>query len=99
MPTYTYICPICNGEQDDLRAVEDRDSTTRCSCGGEMTRMVTMPAVQGDPYDWSNENGGRGRLISQLQHKPGKPPAEAYCRNRQEIFDKCAKNGWTAHKV
>lgn len=99
MPTYTYCCPICNGEQDELRSIDDRDATMRCSCGGEMTRIVALPSVRPDVFDWSNENGGKGRLISQLQRKPGKPSADCYCRNRQEIFDKCAKKGWGVEKV
>lgn len=101
MPIYEFSCHACAHEWEEGRAMGDTAPPPCPVCQSNDTQkdIRTAPGVQGDVYDWSNENGGKGRLISQLQHKPGKPPAFAYCKNRQEIFDKCAKKGWKVTKV
>jgi hypothetical protein len=46
--------------------------------------------VVGDVYDWSAENNGKGRRISQLDHGVRKP---YYAKSRQKAIDEAHKRG------
>jgi putative FmdB family regulatory protein len=103
MPLYEYECRTCGHEWDEHRPMSDAGAKACPKCLGSDTGKVirTAPGVRGDVFDWSNENNGKGRYISQLQRETvgAKREEFAYCKNRQDIFDKCAKKGWGVDKV
>lgn len=67
--------------------------------GGTVYRrdyLAETKSVQMDA-DWSNENGGRGREISQLKESLDSPPV--YARSPNEARDLALRKGWEADKV
>lgn len=46
---------------------------------------------------WENENGGRGRYISQIAEKLD--DRGAYCRSRTEALEKAKRRGFVAEKA
>lgn len=95
MPIYSYKCPTCGHTQDLLCSVADRDRRTPTCCKNFMEREVSHPQlVRSDPTGWSDENGGRGRYITQLQKTLGsRKDPDTYCTSRQQAIDKAHRRG------
>ncbi len=71
------------------------EKPTPCKkCGGKVAWIAFVPNVKA-PVDmfWENENGGRGRYISQLQKEPGvgECDKDAFCRSQSEAVEKAKK--------
>jgi putative FmdB family regulatory protein len=103
MPIYEYECADCGYRADEFRMLDDRNTPGVCpQCGHALERaFLTAPCAKG-PWetDWSNENGGRGRYIGQLQTTLGsKKDSNAYCRSQREAIDKASSRGLKASKV
>lgn len=99
MATYDYRCS-CGFAEEAFERIADRDKHACPKCKQLMERQpVFSIAVRPDPFGWSDENGGRGRYIGQLQRTLGskKDPA-AYCKNRQEAIDKAHRRGYSVDK-
>lgn len=48
-------------------------------------------------HDWSSEEGGKGRYISQIADRPGDP--KAWCKNQKEAMDKAKRKGHTVERT
>jgi putative FmdB family regulatory protein len=97
MPTYDYECRKCGCRFDSMESVENRDTAHCPDCDGPAKRLVSLPAmVVGDVYDWSAENKGKGRRISQLDHGVRKP---YYATSRQKAIDEAHKRGLNVIKT
>ena len=46
MPLYTYQCPNCGAQRNEMRTVEDRNNGSRCyrSCKAKMVLVITPVA-------------------------------------------------------
>lgn len=98
MPTYEYECRKCGARFDDMKTMSEIEDPSICpDCGGPGMRVVTMPAmVRGDTTSWSNENKGKGRRISQLDHGVRQP---FYAKNQQAAIDEASRRGLYAIKT
>jgi putative FmdB family regulatory protein len=88
MCRYDYQCPRCNALTESEHGMHDAPAVI-CHCGTRMRKLISLVAFHtsaGAGNDWSNENGGRGRMINQLADKPGDP--NAYARNPDEAYRK-----------
>ena len=56
-----------------------------------------MPAVRMGTTSWQNENGGKGRYISQMADKPNDP--KAYFRSRSDVEEACRRRGLTYERA
>jgi len=56
----------------------------------------SAPTVRGDIHSWSNENNGKGRRISQLDHGIRQP---FYAKSQQAAIDEASRRGLTAIKT
>lgn len=91
MPVYCYECESC-GPFEEVQSMKDDRLTSCPRCGGKCQRVLPPPVpVHFVDHYWEQENGGKGRYISQLASRKGDP--EAYCRNREEIIRKAEKRG------
>jgi putative FmdB family regulatory protein len=95
MPLYDYHCPACKANAEAFEAISTRDEHDCAVCGTRSERQISACGFRADVFDWSSENGRKGRYIGQLQRKTiGKArDGDAYCKNRKEIFEKCKKAG------
>lgn len=70
------------------------DKRVNCpDCGGIAKRVVSAPHFAsngGDPYDWSKENGGKGRRISQMDSDTKTP---YYARSRSQVHEDGKRRG------
>jgi len=46
MPIYEYQCKQCNGRQEVIQKFSDAPLTECPSCGGEMKKLYSSPAIQ-----------------------------------------------------
>lgn len=91
-PAYDFSCSKC-GTFEVIKGMRD-PAPKRCpTCRGGIdrvfnTKIAFIPPVDGD---WHNENGGRGRYISQIgdPNDPG-----CYARARHEIPDLAKRKGF-----
>jgi putative FmdB family regulatory protein len=94
MPNYAMLCTKCKCTFDETLSMADRDTTVQCpDCGARAKRQVSapyFPGTGGDPFDWSSENGGKGRRISQMDYDTKTP---YYARSRQQIHEDGKKRG------
>ena len=91
MPTYEYACRRCGAHFDEVRPMAESTYDAECpDCGSSARKVVTAPMVRGDAYDWSMENQGKGRRISQLDHDTDKP---YYAKTRQSAIDEAHRRG------
>jgi putative FmdB family regulatory protein len=94
MPLYEYDCENCGPVEVEHRMGEHPS----CRCGGTLTRDYrTPPCISTDAEDWSQENGGKGRYISQMASKQDDP--NAFFQSRKDVHKECASKGWTAHDL
>ena len=96
MPTYDFECRKCHTQFDEVLSISQRDKAVSCpDCGASAKRQVATPHFAsngGDPYDWSKENGGKGRRISQMDPDTKTP---YYARSRQQIHEDGKRRGLT----
>lgn len=45
MPLYSYHCPECQGELDEMRRLAESDAPGPLCCGAPMTKRITAPMV------------------------------------------------------
>jgi putative FmdB family regulatory protein len=95
---YEYECRKCGARFDAIVSINDRDGPVACpDCGASAKRLISMPHVcMGSSTDWSNENNGKGRRISQLDHGVRQP---YYAKNQQSAIDEAHRRGLHAHKA
>jgi len=102
MPLYDYRCPLCLHEEERFHAMSDTSEQECPQCGVGMHKLIATPRIK-PPVDagWENENGGRGRYISQLQRTPGPEGSDpsAYCRSQRDIFEKAARRGLSVERA
>lgn len=92
MPRYDYTCSRCGTFEavHGMREKLERCPTCRRKVHREFNTQVSLHGFI--DADWHNENGGRGRHISQL----GMPGEEGtYARARHEIPDLAKRKGFT----
>jgi hypothetical protein len=67
-------------------------------CGSGRWAVIPgeAPHVRGDAYDWSSENNGKGRRISQLDYGPRKP---FYAKSQQAAIDEGKSRGFKVEKT
>ncbi len=89
MPLYDYECPK-HGYFDSFSTIAQRD-TCECPKCGTVSPHVIINAPSGvvHDYDWSSENGGKGRRIPQLS--AGKNDKSCYYKNRQSAIDEAKR--------
>jgi hypothetical protein len=51
------------------------------------------PVLRMGDDNWSSENNGKGRYISQLAQRPNDP--KAYCKSKAEVKDTALRRGFT----
>lgn len=94
-----YQCKDCDCTFD-IPAKAHRLEYTCPDCHSDrwalIRRTANLPHVRGDLLDWSNENGGKGRRISQMDHDIGKP---YYAKNQRQIFEDGDRRGLTVIKA
>jgi putative FmdB family regulatory protein len=94
MPSYDFVCRKCNAEFDEVLSIAQRDTAVHCpDCGASAKRQISapyFPGTGGDAYDWSSENGGKGRRISQMDPDTKTP---YYARSRQQIHEDGKRRG------
>lgn len=96
MPLYEYECPE-HGIFDQFNTIANRKKANCPECNKSCRHVIiTPPAGKVPNYDWSNENGGRGRRIPQLS--AGKQDKSAYYRSRGEAMDAAKRRGLTVEK-
>jgi|GEM_PF-128026 len=97
MPLYDYECRSCHATFDEYRPMAESSFDAECpDCGGAAGKQVSAPAIKADIYSWSNENGGKGRRISQLDHGIDKP---YYAKSQQCAIDEASSRGLHATKT
>jgi putative FmdB family regulatory protein len=70
MPTYEYRCLTCAQEKSEHRSVENRHSAPICYCGGEMTKVISAPAmVMPDLKPYKAVAGDQPWITSRAQHR------------------------------
>lgn len=87
MPTYTYECPK-HGEFDAVAPMCDSAKPHRCAQCRRMARRVITATQYRVQDDWSLENGGRGRAITQISDK-------VYARAPHEVPDLAYRHGFS----
>lgn len=103
MPRYDYQCNGCKNEFEMVHGMHAEPAPCP-HCGSKNIKKIVKvaPAIK-PPVDsgWENENGGRGRYISQLQDKPGPEGSDpdAYCRSQGEIIEKAKRRGKKATRT
>ncbi len=100
MPTFEHACAHCGTQFDDLRPMSESANMAKCpECGtmaGRSYSRSSAPTVRGDIHSWSNENNGKGRRISQLDHGVRAP---FYAKSQQAAIDEASRRGLTAIKA
>lgn len=98
MPTYEYTCPACGAAFDAVKPMSASQEPEPCpSCGASATRVPSLPArVAGDAFDWSFENNGKGRRISQLDRDSRTP---YYAKSQRAAIDEAHRRGLHATKA
>ncbi len=66
MPLYEYQCKQCSERTEVVRKFSDPPLTTCESCGGELTKLISSPAIQfkGSGFyitDYAKPGGGNGK--------------------------------------
>lgn len=92
MARYAYECATC-GEMEISHPMK-QDALSRCPvCKSKVFGRIitTVPRLKIPDSGWENENGGKGRWISQLGKESDR---ESYCRSRGEAVDKAKKQGF-----
>lgn len=102
MPTYDYTCDTCGHEHEQFHRMNDQpDECPNCH-SSKVSKQICLVAIK-RPVDmfWENENGGRGRYISQLQQTPGKMGSDpdAYCTSQDAAMEKAKRRGLNPVKV
>jgi len=94
MPSYDMFCPKCKCTFDEVLSIAERDTAVRCpDCGARAKRQIStpyFPGTGGDRDDWSNENGGKGRRISQMDPDTKTP---YYARSRNQVHEDGKRQG------
>ncbi len=96
MPTYDYDCAACGNTHEQFHSMNEKPE--RCPhCGSKkITKAICLVAIK-RPVDmfWENENGGRGRYISQLQKEQGKfgSDPDAFCTSQDAAMEKAKRRG------
>lgn len=100
MPNHDYSCPKC-GTIELYKKMMDPHPRKCPTCKSQLTHLICAPAVKPAPdMFWENENGGRGRYISQLQQHVGEANDQnAFCRSQNEAIDKAKRLGMTVERV
>jgi len=107
MPTYEAHCNACGIEFEFIARMADRDKVPACEvCKSKKTvrEFRTAGPVWMDK-DFSSENGGRGRFMSQLAtpSKDGQSydqnDPKAFFRSQKDALNECKKRGLTAIKA
>ncbi len=95
-----YVCTKCDHFHEQVLRMHD-DPSPCPKCGARVEWVPSVPFVKPAPdMFWENENGGRGRYISQLQRAPGQGEcdANAYCRSQNEAIDKAKRLGFKVER-
>lgn len=98
MPTYAFSCTACGESFDEIRPMSESGNAAICpDCGKPARQVPTAPAaVRGDAYDWSTENRGKGRRISQLDPDTKTP---FYAKSQSAAIDEAHRRGLHAIKA
>ncbi len=102
MPTYDYHCEKCKNTHEQFHGM--RELPSKCpNCGSkDIVKEICLVAIK-RPVDmfWENENGGRGRYISQLQKTPGRVGSDpdAFCTSQDAAMEKAKRRGLNPVKV
>lgn len=66
MPIYQYRCPKCQNEVEAILPIQDRDTIRICDCGGNMERLMSVPALIVMAIT------GRDKIVNTLNSEHGK---------------------------
>lgn len=66
MPIYQYRCPECQNEVEAILPIQDRDNIRICDCGGNMERLMSVPALIVMAIT------GRDKIVNTLNTEHGK---------------------------
>ncbi len=93
MPRKDYRCEVCDDVAEQVHGMFAKPEPC-AKCGGAVAWVPAVPRIK-PPADsgWENENGGRGRYISQLQRGPGigECDRDAFCRSQSEAIEKAKR--------
>lgn len=102
MPTYDYHCARCDLTIEVAHRMSESPRLRCPMCTKVLKKAVSLVAIK-PPVDmfWENENGGRGRYISQLQDTPGPEGSDptAFCRSQSEIVEKAKRKGLVTERA
>ena len=93
-----YECREC-GSTFDVPDDADRQIFACPDCGSTRWRLIPQVCsfgIIGVATDWSHENNGKGRRISQLDYGVRQP---YYAKNQQAAIDEASRRGLHAHKT
>ncbi len=70
MPTYDYRCEKCEKSKTEYRTVENRNLGPFCSCGTQMAKVISAPAmVIPDIQPYKAVAGDQRWITSRKQHR------------------------------
>lgn len=95
MPRYDYECKKCGVMELTHGFHDEIDKCPQCGVR-KITKLISLPSFRMD-HDWSAENGGKGRYISQVAERQNDP--NAYFRSQREALEYVNKHGGTAEKA
>ena len=79
MPLYEYECFLCSHRFERIRKVADAASVACPACGGNVRRLLGVPALQfkGSGWyvtDYGKGNGGRSTALAKTEDTDTTPP-------------------------
>lgn len=82
MPTYDFVCPSCENEEERVVAVENRN-TQVCRCGAVMGRKLAAPL--GRVYGKITPGGGPDRFTADVLGIPLKDLPTGLRTSREDL--------------
>ncbi len=85
MPLYEYRCQKCEGTIEVIQKMSDSPLTLCTTCGGELERLLSAPAIRFKGSGWYVTDYGRKNGIeTSPSDKDGKGPGESSSKTSSE---------------
>ena len=96
MPLYEYECFLCRHRFERIQKATDAQLAKCPACGGEVRRLLGVPALQfkGSGWyvtDYGKGKGGRSTALAKPDESPSPPPAKADKPAKKDLPEKKAE--------